>query len=101
MRRRIEQIPRQPETDQWGWAKGKGKRKRCVAWAWVRAGKGGITVNGQPLLKYFKEAESRAHVVQPLNYGEYTGLVDVRIIVRGGGLTGQQKASGMAVARAL
>ena len=78
-----------------------GRRKRSVARVTMAPGKGAITVNGRRVDEYFSIPRHRSAVEEPLRATETEGAYDIRINVRGGGITGQAEAAKMAVARAL
>lgn len=78
-----------------------GRRKRSVARVTMRAGKGAMSVNGREIDEYFRLSRHRSAVEEPLRATETEGTYDIRINVRGGGITGQAEAAKMAVARAL
>ena len=80
---------------------GTGKRKTSVARVFLRPGKGGATVNGQPLEEYFTTVDQRKLVVEPLLATENTGNFDLYITVKGGGLSGQAGAVRHGIAKAL
>lgn len=77
-----------------------GRRKTSVARIVLKPGKGQITVNGEPLDKYFPPL--RQDVVKaPLQLVQALTKFDVAANVRGGGLTGQSEAIRHGIARAL
>lgn len=78
-----------------------GRRKRSVARVTMRPGKGNVTVNGRSVEDYFTIPRHRSAVEEPLRATETEGVYDIRINVRGGGITGQAEAARMGVARAL
>ncbi|NJK92347.1 MAG: 30S ribosomal protein S9 [Blastochloris sp.] len=78
-----------------------GRRKEAVAQVNVKAGKGLITVNGNPFEEYFCTSAQRMAALQPLVATETQKRFDVQIRAEGGGLEGQAGASSMALARAL
>ncbi len=79
-----------------------GKRKRAIARAYITSGEGRVIINGKPPEIYFPNyAYLRA--IEPLVLaGEklIKGL-DIKVIVEGGGITGQIDAVRQAVARGL
>ena len=80
---------------------GTGRRKESVARVWLTPGNGGMSVNGSLLEEYFSRKTLEKAVRQPL---EVTGTVDkfnVRVNVRGGGISGQAGAIRHGIARAL
>jgi small subunit ribosomal protein S9 len=78
-----------------------GRRKESSARVWVRAGSGNITVNGRPLDNYFGRETSKMVLNQPLTVLEQADKVDVDVLVRGGGLSGQAGAIRHGISRAL
>ena len=73
-------------------ALGTGRRKTSVARVRIRAGSGKITINNRTLEDYFKVIQDRNAVVAPLEHAGVRDSVDVRILVHGGGGTGQAGA---------
>jgi len=78
-----------------------GRRKTAVARVLLRSGEGEWTINGRPLAEYFPRKTHQMRVEEPLQVTELDGRFDIRIRVKGGGLTGQADAIRMGVARAL
>lgn len=78
-----------------------GRRKTAVARIYMTPGKGEIKVNGRDYKEYFPFEVHQIVVQQPfatLNNGE---SYDIKVNVRGGGVTGQAEAARMAISRAL
>ncbi|GAB4365233.1 MAG: 30S ribosomal protein S9 [Spirochaetales bacterium] len=80
---------------------GTGRRKTAVARVFIQAGSGKIQINGKPLEEYFVNKEHVYMVMQPLVATANEDKVDIRVNVRGGGLTGQAGAVRHGIARAL
>ncbi len=80
---------------------GTGRRKTSVARVFLRSGKGGININGRPIVDYFTTEAARAVVRQPLLATETADKFDVLILTDGGGVTGQAGACRLGIARAL
>jgi len=80
---------------------GTGRRKTSAARVFISAGTGNITVNSQPLDRYFGRQTARMIVRQPLEVAELADKVDIRVTVRGGGNSGQAGAIRHGIARAL
>jgi small subunit ribosomal protein S9 len=78
-----------------------GRRKTSTARLYIQEGKGNIVVNGKPIEDYFK-TKARLNVARlPLDVTELDGKYDIKVTVRGGGITGQAGAISLALARAL
>ncbi len=80
---------------------GTGRRKTSAARVFIRTGTGNISVNSNPLDKYFGRETARMIVRQPLEVAELGEKLDVRVTVRGGGNSGQAGAIRHGIARAL
>jgi small subunit ribosomal protein S9 len=80
---------------------GVGRRKTSVARVYMRPGRGEWTVNGRSLAEYFPRNAHQQHASEPLEATENVGSFDVKVVVRGGGKTGQAGAIRLGVARAL
>jgi len=80
---------------------GTGRRRTAVARVRLASGSGKFTVNGRPMENYFPVDSQRTTVTQPLVRTETASKFDVRVNVRGGGLSGQAGAVRHGIARAL
>ncbi len=80
---------------------GVGKRKTSVARVWMRPGEGKITINKKPMSDYLVRETDRMLVKQPLEITDTLDKYDVKINVRGGGLTGQAGAIRHGISRTL
>jgi small subunit ribosomal protein S9 len=78
-----------------------GRRKTSVARAYVSKGNGNIEVNGKDYKEYFKTPTLHYMVTQSLNISNVRNEWDVKINVKGGGITGQAQAIRLAIAKAL
>jgi small subunit ribosomal protein S9 len=78
-----------------------GKRKNAVARTWMAPGSGQITVNEKPLEAYFPVESARILLLEPFRITNTQGSYDLRISVRGGGVTGQAGAIRLGITRAL
>jgi small subunit ribosomal protein S9 len=78
-----------------------GKRKRSVARVLMLPGKGTITVNGRDFEEYFPRARHRTIVSSPLVATGFDDKVEVRVLVHGGGISGQAGAARHGIARGL
>ena len=84
-----------------GEALGTGRRKSSVARVRVKSGSGTIMINGRAAEDYFPIDHDRRQITDTLTATGTLGAVDVRILVAGGGTTGQAGACKMGIARAL
>ncbi len=78
-----------------------GRRKSAVARLFMADGKGNITINKRPLNEYFTTAPLQYKIQQPLNLTGTDANFDLKITVKGGGITGQAEAVRLAISRAL
>lgn len=78
-----------------------GRRKESTARVWIKPGEGNVVVNGRTLDEYFGRETSKMVIHQPLAVLEQVGKVDMKVNVRGGGLSGQAGAIRHGLARAL
>ena len=80
-----------------------GKRKTAVARATVKAGKGRVRVNSEPI-EILQPALSRRKAIEPLIIADAMNRlakVDINILTHGGGIMGQTDAIRTALARGL
>ena len=80
-----------------------GKRKTAVARATVKAGKGRVRVNSEPI-EILQPALSRRKAMEPLIIADAMdrlSKVDINILTHGGGVMGQTDAIRTAIARGL
>ena len=80
---------------------GLGRRKTSTARVWMRPGKGVIRVNKRSLEEYFPREILRRTILEPLKITKMENLFNIKINVRGGGLTGQAGAIRLGISRAL
>jgi small subunit ribosomal protein S9 len=81
---------------------GIGRRKESTARVRIMAGSGQFVVNDKPAKDYFGRLGDVERIIAPLNVaGENPAQLDITIVVKGGGVTGQADASQLGVARAL
>ena len=80
---------------------GTGRRKEATARVWLMPGDGSITVNKRSMDDYFGRETLKMILQQPLELTENKGKLDVKINVRGGGLSGQAGAIRHGITRAL
>ena len=78
-----------------------GRRKTSVARVILAPGSGKISINKKPLEQYFALETLRSDVLRPFEATQTLGKYDVRILVEGGGTTGQAGAIKLSIARAL
>jgi len=78
-----------------------GRRKSSTARVFLSAGSGNITVNDRPLDRFFGRETARMIVRQPLELAEVADKVDLRVLVSGGGTSGQAGAIRHGISRAL
>jgi small subunit ribosomal protein S9 len=78
-----------------------GRRKTSTARVFLRKGSGGIVVNDRPLDQYFGRETARMIVRQPLETTNMTDSFDIKVTVKGGGMSGQAGAIRHGITRAL
>lgn len=78
-----------------------GRRKTSTARVYLVQGTGQITVNKQPIDKYFRRKTLELLIRQPLETTDSLESVDIHAFVSGGGWTGQAGALRLGIARAL
>ncbi len=78
-----------------------GRRKTSVARVSLVDGKGDVLVNDRSLDHYFARETARQIVLQPFQVTHAEGSFDVRVNVRGGGMSGQAGAIRHGITRAL
>ena len=77
------------------------RRKNAIARTWIKPGKGKITVNNRTMEDYFPLESSKLILLQPFTITNNIGSYDVKIMVKGGGISGQVGAIRHGVTRAL
>jgi small subunit ribosomal protein S9 len=88
-------------TDQ-TYYEGIGRRKEASARVRIHpGGTGQITINDKPGNDFLSRSIDVDAVVAPLRLAQVEGTVNVTVIVKGGGVTGQASAIQLGVARAL
>lgn len=80
---------------------GIGRRKTSSARVRIETGSGNFVVNGKPLQEYFPRGGDVDSIMAPLQAAELDGRVDVSVLVKGGGITGQTGAVRHGLARAI
>jgi len=78
-----------------------GRRKTSSARVFLKAGTGKVTVNNRSLENYFPCQQQRSILQAPLKLTETNKELDIKITVRGGGLTGQCESIRHGLSRAL
>ena len=78
-----------------------GRRKTASASVRLSEGTGKIVINGVEFEKYFQTEALRGYICQPLAATGYTGKVNVRANILGGGKAGQAGALRHGIARSL
>jgi small subunit ribosomal protein S9 len=81
---------------------GIGRRKESTARVRVMSGSGKFVVNDRPAEAYFPRLGDLEAILAPVQAaGESREQLDITIVVKGGGVTGQTSAVQLGVARAL
>ena len=78
-----------------------GRRKTAVARAYVQKGKGEIVINNKDYKSYFTTSTLQYKITQAFAVTKTMNEFDVKVNVKGGGVTGQAEAVRLAIARAL
>ncbi len=78
-----------------------GRRKTAIARTWIKPGSGEITINNQPVEKYFPIETTRIEMSEPFKLTDTLGAYDVKVTVVGGGIIGQAGAIRHGITRAL
>ncbi len=78
-----------------------GRRKTSTARVHIKPGAGAFQVNKKEVDNYFNTEAHANQAVQPMELTETSDKYDVKVTVRGGGMTGQAGAIQMALARAI
>jgi small subunit ribosomal protein S9 len=81
---------------------GIGRRKESTARVRVMSGSGRFVVNDKNAEEYFPRVGDLQSIIAPLqSAGENLAALDITVMVRGGGVTGQADAVRLGIARAL
>ncbi len=80
---------------------GTGRRKSSVARVYLTPGNGNIIVNKRPIEEYFGLETLKVIVNQPFKATATEGKFDVKVNVKGGGISGQAGAIRHGISRAL
>lgn len=78
-----------------------GRRKTSVARVQLSLGEGKTQVNHRETESYIPSESLRTYMLQPLKIAGVDGKYDIRVYVKGGGISGQAGAIRHAIARAL
>jgi len=78
-----------------------GRRKTSVARVFLNEGTGKIVVNGKDVKEYFTVPAHLKAVHQAFDVTETEGKFDLKVTIKGGGITGQAEALRLGIARAL
>lgn len=78
-----------------------GRRKTSSARVYLKPGKGKVTINGKTSDNYLTRLQSRMVIMQPIELLGQAGKFDLRVMVTGGGESGQAGAIRHGVTRAL
>ena len=81
---------------------GIGRRKEATARVRIMSGSGTFVINDKPVKDYFGRTGDYEAIVAPLNAAdENHSNLDITVLVKGGGVTGQTYAIQLGIARAL
>lgn len=81
---------------------GVGRRKTSTARVRVYpGGSGNVVVNDKPLNEYFPREGDIVDLMKPLDVAGLQGAMDMTVVVKGGGVSGQTGAVRLGLARAL
>jgi len=80
---------------------GIGRRKASTARVRIISGSGAFIVNERPIEQYFPRMGDVASILATLETADQLNSLDVSVLVKGGGVTGQTDAVKLGVARAL
>ena len=78
-----------------------GRRKTSSARVYMKPGKGEVSINGKTAEGYLTRLQSRMVIVQPLDTVNMQGKFDLKVMVAGGGESGQAGAIRHGLTRAL
>lgn len=78
-----------------------GRRKTSSARVYMKPGKGKFTINGKESDDYLTRLQSRMVILQPVELLQQAGKFDFKVMVTGGGESGQAGAIRHGVTRAL
>ncbi len=78
-----------------------GRRKTAIARIYLQDGKGEITINKRDYKDFFPTGTLYYVVEQPLHLTGSMGKYDIKVNLKGGGITGQAEALRLAISRAM
>ncbi len=78
-----------------------GRRKTSVARVWVTSGTGLITINNRPFEEYVPTVTLQNSLLEPFQKAKLSNKFDVKVVAKGGGMTGQVGAIRLGISRAL
>ncbi|MDG0993220.1 MAG: 30S ribosomal protein S9 [Akkermansiaceae bacterium] len=78
-----------------------GRRKTSVARVWITPGTGRITINNRPFEEYVPTVTLQNSLLEPFQKAKLTNKFDVKVVAKGGGMTGQVGAIRLGISRAL
>ncbi len=80
---------------------GTGRRKTATARTRLYPGSGNIEINGRPMEQYFPRKTLQMIIRQPLVLTKNVEKYDIKVNVKGGGVSGQAEAVRHGISRAL
>lgn len=78
-----------------------GRRKKAIARVYMVEGKGEIIINGRDYKDFFSTSILQYVVKQPFQLTGTESKYDLKVVLDGGGITGQAEALRLAISRAL
>ena len=78
-----------------------GKRKNSIARVYIKEGEGNFSINKRSLEDYFPRETLRMIINRPFKLTDTGGKFDVKVNVRGGGISGQAGAIKHGISKAL
>ncbi len=78
-----------------------GRRKTSVARVWITPGTGRITINKRPFEEYVPTVTLQNSLLEPFQKAKLSNKFDVKVVAKGGGMTGQVGAIRLGISRAL
>ena len=78
-----------------------GRRKEAVARVYLKKGKASFTVNGKEMEEFFTTVLTKNSAKEPLVLLDVVEKYQVKVFVKGGGITGQAEAICLGISRVL